>query len=1039
MDGLKLKTKNNSNPRGKSRVYFSCHPKDIIYLDRIADAILKQYDCVIYYNDYKNIDESILKSQLSQMQLIIVPITKKFLVNDNIALNIEFKYAVENNIPLLPLLLEDGVENIYKQKCGDTQYLDVTKKDDTAISFHKKANDLISAVLLNDEDIDKIRQEFDAYIFLSYRKKDRLYSKDLMKLIHENKDLQDVAIWYDEFLVPGENFNTEINEALTKSDLFMLLVTPNLVIEDNYVMNVEYPNARKNNKPVVAVEAVKTDACELASKYLDIPDCIPHLNKEDIVKAIMDNISHITLAENDEPYHNYLIGLAYLKGVDMEVDVNKGVNLILDAARKDCVEAIEEAIKIYTNGIGVEKNIDKVLYWRNKLVEYYQKNEESILHKYSKNSKEYIRYFEKYFQAKLFYADTLGDHYDVAKCEELLKESKSIIDRFEKNSTSYIETNITLEIMFLNNLDRTSRYKEAINHYVLLIKYLESSDDYEGNLKLLLKSKIDYAINLRYINLFDESIKEFRDFIDNYPLENLKDRLDIEVIYDFYITMYAELGTSSILKDSSKENLLTIDSFEKALYYTRKIFTEHLSEKNIKTLVSKYHYIANFGVLLKNFEVASKLYNECLELLKTVENKELQEVCNNQKSNLYCRMAKMYKEQNNEELFLKFLDLSVSLLNQKANQDGDELEQVNHLFQICKIYDFVELHDKRLEILMQILSYDLNKYPLIKARTCLSIGQVYEQIGEYEKATKYLLEVFDIIPQMKDTNKNFYYESVLEAGMSLAYSYNQLGYDISKGYGEAYKMVVDVFLQLPKNSPFLHYPMLIDVIYYYAASRMWNEATFDEAHDLLWLCIQGFEKLQRELYGDYNDSMTMVYSSLFEYYIAKNNIEAAMEVFNKGMELSKDISEISGSRIELNKLLIAYYLKSKDYENATSIFNSIFNEISKSSSLDLEYINKSIELINLWSTYLLINKDYKNAISYLEIIDKKINDDTKFTRSYEFAYLTEFYCNMYQCYKQLSNSKMIVKYRQLMKKTYQLIEDKETFKNIIDRIKPHLE
>ena len=214
------------------------------------------------------------------------------------------------------------------------------------------------------------------------------------------------------------------------------------------------------------------------------------------------------------------------------------------------------------------------------------------------------------------------------------------------------------------------------------------------------------------------------------------------------------------------------------------------------------------------------------------------------------------------------------MINQKDNQEKDELEEIDHLSQIYKIYDFVDLWDKKLEILTRTLSYDLDNYPIIKASTCLSIGQIYEQIKDYEKAVDYLLKVFDIISKFKDTNKNFYYETVLEGGMSLAYSYNQLGYDISKGYGEAYKMVVDAFLQLPSNSPFLHYPMLMDVIYYYSASRMWDESTFDEAHDLLWLCIQGFEKLQKEIYGDYNDSMAMVYNSLFEYYIAKNNIES---------------------------------------------------------------------------------------------------------------------------------------------------------------------
>ena len=50
-----------------------------------------------------------------------------------------------------------------------------------------------------------------------------------MRLIHKNEFCRDIAIWYDEFLTPGENFNDAIKEALQKSGLFVLTVTPNLV------------------------------------------------------------------------------------------------------------------------------------------------------------------------------------------------------------------------------------------------------------------------------------------------------------------------------------------------------------------------------------------------------------------------------------------------------------------------------------------------------------------------------------------------------------------------------------------------------------------------------------------------------------------------------------------------------------------------------------------------------------------------------------------------------------------------------------------
>ena len=45
------------------------------------------------------------------------------------------------------------------------------------------------------------RHAFDAYIFLSYRKKDRRYANELMRLIHNNPECRDIAIWFDEFFL----------------------------------------------------------------------------------------------------------------------------------------------------------------------------------------------------------------------------------------------------------------------------------------------------------------------------------------------------------------------------------------------------------------------------------------------------------------------------------------------------------------------------------------------------------------------------------------------------------------------------------------------------------------------------------------------------------------------------------------------------------------------------------------------------------------------------------------------------------------------
>ena len=88
-----------------------------------------------------------------------------------------------------------------------------------------------------------------------------------MRLIHKNEYSRDIAIWYDEFLTPGEDFNDSIREALRKSGLVSLVVTPNFLEDPNYVKDHEYPEARDSGKPIMPVVAVPTDMDALQSAF----------------------------------------------------------------------------------------------------------------------------------------------------------------------------------------------------------------------------------------------------------------------------------------------------------------------------------------------------------------------------------------------------------------------------------------------------------------------------------------------------------------------------------------------------------------------------------------------------------------------------------------------------------------------------------------------------------------------------------------------------------------------------------------------------
>ncbi len=369
-------TRGNVNPQRKQKAYISYHPDDRIYVEHTAELILNKFDCAVYFYDYEKNgipDETELGQILGEIQLFIIPVTSNYLYHDSIAYNFEFKYAMEHHVRILPLLQNSDLSNRFNERCGNLQFLDEYAKDETAISFNEKLRKFLESVFLDEETIERVQAAFDAYVFLSYRKKDREYAQRLMKLIHKNELCRDIAIWYDEFLVPGEPFDEAIKEALGKSDLFALLVTPNLINEDNYVKNVEYPKAREAKKTILAAESVYTERKELEEKFEGIPECLDANNETQIpkeVKEVIDRIKKIAIGENNTPEHNFLIGLAYLSGIDMEKNNDYALELITGAAENGLGEAMKKLAEMYYDGVGCQRDIIKAMEWQEKYVAY---------------------------------------------------------------------------------------------------------------------------------------------------------------------------------------------------------------------------------------------------------------------------------------------------------------------------------------------------------------------------------------------------------------------------------------------------------------------------------------------------------------------------------------------------------------------------------------------------------------------------------------------------------------------------------------------
>ncbi len=686
MEEIKLKYKTRGTEiKDKSRVYFCYHPDDFDkYFEEITEEILDIRNCVIYYKSNKNINSSEIIDDLSQINLFVIPVTWKFISEECDARVVEFQYAMDNHIPVLPLMMEPSIDSYFNEKCGNLQTL--SKLVDGEEKYKSKLKEYIESILVSDELRKQVQEAFDAYIFLSYRKKDKKHAENIMHLIHENEFCRDIAIWYDEFLKPGQDFNESIDQALKKSKLFALVVTPNLVNERNYVEKIEYPNAKKEGKNIVPIEAVDTSKEELQKKYKEIPKPIKVDNTEVLSKSLKKYLINEAWKENDDPKHLYFIGLAYLNGIDVEVNKEKGIKLLEQSGNLDCEDAMKELIYIYEEGKGTKLDYKKALEWQKKVYEKDKKElGENNLNTLISLTKLAIAY------------RNIGNYY---KSLELNKEC------YEKQIEVLGENNLNT----LDSLNNLARNYDDIGKYDIAIKLGENV--YKKRREILgethintLTSLNNLAVSYSNIGNYDMAIKLGKEVYEkrketlgkNHP--NTLTSLNRLSIYYNYKEDYKEaikLGEKvyknrkETLGDEHPDTLRSLNNL--AFYYN------HMQNYNkavklgenvynkIKKILGKSHpntltalnNLATYYCDIGNYDIALKLgeeaYKRSTESLKETHPNTLRNL-----NNLASIYKKMGDYNNSLKLYEKLYKLQCKVYSENNEKTKRTLEEIEVL------------------------------------------------------------------------------------------------------------------------------------------------------------------------------------------------------------------------------------------------------------------------------------------------------------------------------------------------------------------------
>ncbi|MBQ8836188.1 MAG: toll/interleukin-1 receptor domain-containing protein [Clostridia bacterium] len=190
-------------------------------------------------------------------------------------------------------------------------------------------------------------------VFISYRKVDSLAGNLCGRLKDLILEAVDCAVWYDSALTPGENYDTEINNAIRSCDVVVLLLTEH-ILDSTYVWENEIPWAKKYKKRVIPIEAFfNSDIRARVEQVLGhIQFCLWNYKTQDendafitcfsqIIKQYVTNantqlkIEQLFAAGKHKLSGRYLtledkyyIGLGYLKGIGTEQNIGKAEKML---------------------------------------------------------------------------------------------------------------------------------------------------------------------------------------------------------------------------------------------------------------------------------------------------------------------------------------------------------------------------------------------------------------------------------------------------------------------------------------------------------------------------------------------------------------------------------------------------------------------------------------------------------------------------------------------------------------------------------------
>ena len=269
-------------------------------------------------------------------------------------------------------------------------------------------------------------------VFISYKKSDNRFQLR-NRIINYILTVVDCAVWFDESLTPGIDYDDEISEAIKASDVIVLLLTEN-ILDSDYVWNIEIKQALNEKKGIIPI-LLNFDNSD-SNKATALEQRLGHRQLLD-GRALVDN----KISPNDE-INKFLESLTraleqFLLRQDLVLNV-----LSFYAANKHKIPikslSVEQLFYLsfgLLNGLGTKENSNEATKILSSLLQLYANDEETNLLKAEiiqtlikyyveqndfVKAKEYINKIDEYNHAPLYcyvgslYQGVIEDNFKIA-------------------------------------------------------------------------------------------------------------------------------------------------------------------------------------------------------------------------------------------------------------------------------------------------------------------------------------------------------------------------------------------------------------------------------------------------------------------------------------------------------------------------------------------------------------------------------------------------------------------------------------------------